>query len=380
MKTALVMLMTRYPDGDAGAVRGHAIAKLLSECGYDVTVIGYGDPTDGQILSYDGIKYTSLRLGGGSVTKKIMSRLTHGVRLVKYIKRNFPRVDLMVVDYMRVKTLRRIEGLARKYGAELYHDSCEWFSAEEFKNGERNSQYKYVNRLNTSVISPPWRVISISSYLDEHFRSRGVKGVRIPVILDVMNMEYALPEKRGKTIFVYAGSPGRKDFLSEMVRGFATLGADLINRLELHIIGISREGLINVCGADENDIGALGSSLIVHGRLKRSETVEWVRRADFTVLLRSSELRYTKAGFPTKVVESLASATPVITNLTSDLGEHLIDGVNSIVSAGFDSIAFSDALRRAMALDYEGRTEMACCARKCAEESFDYRVYKKLFE
>ena len=55
----------------------------------------------------------------------------------------------------------------------------------------------------------------------------------------------------------------------------------------------------------------------------------------FDVLLRYSDLRYTKAGFPTKVVESLASATPVITNITSDLEMYLKDGENSVISEGY---------------------------------------------
>lgn len=376
MKNAVIILMTRYPNGDAGAVRGHAIAKLLSLNGYDVTVIGYGEYTGKEIRCYDGIKYTSLRLRNGSIPGKVVSRLTHGKRLYKYIRRNFKSVDLFVCDYIRTKTFALVEKLAGEYGAQLWHDSCEWFSKEEFKNGERNSLYKYCDRVNTETMKKPWNIISISSYLDEHFRSRGLLSVRIPVILDVCSMEYNAYKNNEKTIFLYAGSPGKKDYLSEIVRAFALLDGELLSSLELHIIGVSREGLLNISGVRGEDLDRLGESVIIHGRLPREKAVEWVRRADFTVLLRNSELRYTKAGFPTKVVESLSSATPVITNLTSDLGMYLVSGVNSVISSSFTAEAFRDALVYAMNMSEDERQKMSVAARSLAEECFDYRVFK----
>ena len=62
MKTAVIVSMMRYPNGDAGAIRAHSIAKILSRDGYDVTVLGYGTYNGRKIECYDGIKYTSMRL------------------------------------------------------------------------------------------------------------------------------------------------------------------------------------------------------------------------------------------------------------------------------------------------------------------------------
>ena len=52
---------------------------------------------------------------------------------------------------------------------------------------------------------------------------------------------------------------------------------------------------------------------------------EAVNHADFTILLRNRN-RATMAGFPTKIVESLACGTPVITTRTSDLEHYIVDG------------------------------------------------------
>ncbi|MBO5946085.1 MAG: glycosyltransferase [Clostridia bacterium] len=375
MKRAIVVSMMRYPDGDAGAVRAHAIAKILNDGGYDVTVLGYGPYTGRKTRVHDGIKYTSMRKRGEGFFSKVISRLTHPMRTMKYIKKEFSRVDLIVVDYLRLGAITRLTKYAERTGVRICHDSCEWFSAEEFENGEKNRLYRYAERLNTSLIDKPWEVISISSYLDAHFKGRGLNSVRLPVVMDVSSMEYALPENRERLVFVYAGSPGKKDFLSEMIAGFAKVKDELDGRFEFHIIGATERAAIEVGGARAEDVSRLGDQLIFHGRVPRSEAVSFVRSADFTVLLRNSDLRYTKAGFPTKVVESLASATPVITNITSDLGMYLVNGENSVISKGYTADEFADAVRYATSLDYDARVNISRGARECAEKNFDYRGY-----
>lgn len=42
MRKAVIVTENSYPEGDAGAVRQHAFAKILKQLGYDVLVIGYG--------------------------------------------------------------------------------------------------------------------------------------------------------------------------------------------------------------------------------------------------------------------------------------------------------------------------------------------------
>ena len=83
------------------------------------------------------------------------------------------------------------------------------------------------------------------------------------------------------------------------------------------ITGISRDKL----EINQNMIRCMG-------RVPRPVVLQTLQETDFTVLIRDASLRYAKAGFPTKVVESLMSGTPVICNLSSDLDEYLVDGEN----------------------------------------------------
>ena len=92
-------------------------------------------------------------------------------------------------------------------------------------------------------------------------------------------------------------------------------------------------------------------------------------------MFRDNSLRYARAGFPTKIVESLSSGTPPICNLSSDLGLYLEDGKNAFFAAGFAPEDIKEALEKALATSSEERAEMRAAARKTAEEQFDYRHY-----
>lgn len=52
--------------------------------------------------------------------------------------------------------------------------------------------------------------------------------------------------------------------------------------------------------------------------------------ADFSIFVRPDR-RSSHAGFPTKLAESLAAGTPVITNNTGDIGLYLKDGENGFL-------------------------------------------------
>ena len=113
------------------------------------------------------------------------------------------------------------------------------------------------------------------------------------------------------------------------------------------------------------------------GRVEREVVLNTLSEVDFTVLLRESDLRYAKAGFPTKVVESLATGTPVILNLSSDLGEYINDMQEGLIVKDCSAEAFAQTLIRAQKLEKRQKEVMRHKARICAENNFDYRLYKE---
>jgi glycosyltransferase involved in cell wall biosynthesis len=94
------------------------------------------------------------------------------------------------------------------------------------------------------------------------------------------------------------------------------------------------------------------------------------------MLIRNPEERYAKAGFPSKVVESLANSTPVLCNLSSDLGLYLRDGENAILASDHTPQAVALAMERAAGLSFEERKGMCEAAHNTAKVKFDYRQYQ----
>ena len=165
-----------------------------------------------------------------------------------------------------------------------------------------------------------------------------------------------------------------------LIKAFNLLGEQYKNLWQLHIIGVTEQQLIANCQVEETDIKSLGESLEICGRLPHDEAIEWVRKSDFTLLLRDADLRYAKAGFPTKIVESLSCATPPVCNISSDLGEYLEDGYNAIISDSHKPEDLKKALIKAINCTEEQKTQMRASARKTAEENFDYKKYAEDFK
>lgn len=376
MNQAVIITENKYPLGDAGAIRQHAMAKILQELGYGVTVVGYGKHTGKELKEYEGVKYISLKAKSENKISRIIYRVMFGFRALRYVKNHIEKPALILL----VDTLPYAWKLIEKYGVKnnikLVHDSVEWYSPEEFSNGENNFQYKLKEKTNTEIINKNWNVVAISKLLQEHFDKRANKVIRVPVIMDTESIPFD-DEKvdAEKTKFVYVGAPGKKDYLKEILEGFELLGKDYKDLYELHIIGVTANQLTNACGVKETTLSQLENTLSVHGRLPHEEAVEWVRKADYTLLLRDANLRYAKAGFPTKIVESLSCGTPPVCNLSSDLELYLKDGENSFICEGHKPEDLKITLIKAINCSKEQKNKMRKSARKTAEEEFDYKKF-----
>jgi glycosyltransferase involved in cell wall biosynthesis len=222
-------------------------------------------------------------------------------------------------------------------------------------------------------------IIAISSYLEKYYRnSSSIPVVRIPPLLDLLDNE--LPKRlntlsTGRLSFVFAGNAGKKDLIINAIRGLALLG-EQAKLCEIAIIGPSSGELRKSLGANADLLIKLSGSLLFTGRLPHPEALNNVALADFSILPRP-DARFAHAGFPTKLVESLGMGTPLICNLTSDIGVYVHDGQEGIVVKDSSPEAFAEGVRRALALTADERMVMRHRARKCAEDNFDYRNWVK---
>ena len=374
MKRAVIITGNKYPCEDAGAIRQHATAKLIQELGYSVVVLGYGKATQNKLSEFDGVAYISFRPNSDNILVRMVYRAVSAARMFNYLKRNYKDVSLLLVTDTLESAFTKAKKFCKNKDVILIHDSVEWFSPEQFKNGEKAWSYRARDKINRIHVAKGWRVMAISSYLEEHFAKQCDKTVRIPVIMDIDSIECRTEiDKTGNKIkFAYVGSPGKKDYLKNIIEGFELLSDNLLEKVEFHVVGVNEQQLISMCDVKETSLKKLSGVIIAHGRLPHKEAIEFVRDADFSLLVRDDSLRYAKAGFPTKIVESLACGTPPICNLSSDLGMYLNEN-NAVIADDHYPQSVQRALEKALAMSETEREKMRVEARKQAETSFDYK-------
>ena len=375
----VIVTGNRYPNGDAGAIRQHSFAKILKSLGYRPLVISLGESTDFKWEKYDEIEYCSLRYSSENVLFRVIGRLLFAKNVMDIVNKLKEQICGFLLVSGGKRTFNAIKKFAIKNSINLYHDSVEWFSPCEFKNGARSAVYQQQLELNANVIDSHFKVIAISRYLENYFQRKSIKVVRIPVIMDTESISYEKNTDNTRIKIVYAGQVGGKDHIAEFVEAISLLPGSVQKKLQLCMIGITRE-------AYESCFGRISSHLVKNdtvkflGRISRDEVLKHLKSAHFTMLLRPENEIYAKAGFPTKVVESLSTGTPVICNFTSDLEMYLTSGVNCVVIDNCSIEACKEVLLKVSLMKIEDIEKMQRESRKTAEEKFDYKNYINLFE
>lgn len=372
-KTILIVSGCKYPEGDAGSVRIHALAKLFEKCGYKTVVIGKGAVSSGEVQFYDGIEFYSFRQSKQNILGKLKDTFSFPDKLRAHLKMHGIEYSHILIVDVPFKAIR----YAKKYAAEkhiqLLHDSLEWYSESEFEYGKLDPMYRHRDKLNRKIIDKEFNVIAISTYLEEYFKGKGCKTIRIPAILT----QKADSEEKNLSrpiIITYAGLPEKKDKLVEILDAFSFLDYDQKKRLELRIVGITLEQLQKRFDLSESHISKYKEGIVFYGRVPRQKVQELLQETHFTIFYRDATERYAKAGFPTKVAESTSHGVPIITNLSSDLALYLVDRQNSVlIEDGADGI--KKAFEKVSVVTEEQYKKMVVATVKTYTESFCYDKY-----
>lgn len=368
----LIVLVSQYrfPEGDAGSVRFYHFAVTLQRMGYDVLVVGMGETTIGE-QCFQGVPYLSLR-----TENRYGSYLFYTWRLRRLfsrLKREERNIKAVVCGFTMIHVLTFLKRYCRSRQIPLIKDVVEWYSPQQFPRGKWSLSYRMKDLENRRVISPPVRVIAISRYLERYFLSKGCETSRIPIYFDVARMPMRVENDDDFLHLIYAGSPGKKDYLPLMLAGLSLLDTVVLSQVKFMIIGVTKSQVKTMIPPTE--YARLEPNLDIRGRMPHHEVLSALCRADFSVLLRDADARYAQAGFPTKVIESLSVGVPIICNYSSDLKDFLTDGENALIVQSLAADSFAQVLKRAVALSAFEKAKMSVAARQCAESRFNIDSY-----
>jgi glycosyltransferase involved in cell wall biosynthesis len=371
----------RFPDGDAAAIRSLSLACAFRDLGYAVTVLGKGSVRE---ADFDVKR-------GGFFVKGIEYRTMNPVP-VSFWRRIFQpwqraRLFVTTLETMKLDTCRAIvinacdsarhvpfvRSFCARRGLPLVGDVCEWYDPRQITGGRLNPFYLVFLVVFHTVLPRLKNVIVVSRLLEDRFTGPGRNVVRIPAPIDLADVKTTDQVEGERVVLLYAGAAGRKDCIAEIVLALASLTPNERSRLQFRLLGPTRADLEALLGSQSQLLDELGDSVVAQGRVPRSEVLQALQTAHFSVLFRPN-LRYARAGFPSKVPESLAAGTPILLNLSGDLGDFLADGEAAIIARSESVGDIVAALRRVLSVPRNELHAMRGAARRVAETSFDYRI------
>jgi glycosyltransferase involved in cell wall biosynthesis len=171
---------------------------------------------------------------------------------------------------------------------------------------------------------------------------------------------------------IYAGSHGfTKDQLGILIEALASIKKRSHCKFKLKVLGLTREEFIAIFFEEHNDLEKI-EFVNFMGRRSHLESLQELARSDFQIILRN-DTRHTRAGFPTKLVESLSCGIPVITNPTSNIEDYIINGQNGFLLNTATNESLIETLEAALSQTRESIDQMKIFCKK--QKTFDFENY-----
>lgn len=326
-KVILYVGKFNLPFGTAAAQRVSVNEKIIKSLGYDVRFISTFE-SEVNVEEYKedyNINYINEKklLYDISYLKDIVQEIGEE-NIHSIIFYNFPSFALL-----------RANSYLNKMNIKVFSDCTEWYGVppkvsifhKVIKIIDTELRMRYVNKKLDGVIC-------ISTFLKRYYDKNGMKTVLIPNVIDLSDQKWKNKKSRKDDTeikFIYAGNPGKdfeKENLDLIVNVFNNLTLKF-NNLKLNILGIEEKDFEEIYFKKYNRKPTL-ENILFKGRKTHLEVLENVKKSDFFIFFRPVS-KANVAGFPTKLVESFGSRTPVITNDVGDVSNYITNGVNGFI-------------------------------------------------
>ena len=319
----------QLPDKNAAAQRVVGIAKCLRSIGYQVRFVNSLkkcklSPVNQEYFGFSTLEYKR---------EKNIDYLFFAHTVLSIIKHEKPNI-VIAYNYPSI-ALNRIRNYCKKNKIRCIADVTEWYGV-----GDGSFVYKFIKRLDTLfrmtyVHKRMDAVVVISRFLYDYYKSF-VPVALVPPVVDINEEKWQTAVTKDKNIisFVYAGSPsGIKERLDLVVEAAELYAQE--KEIILNIVGITKEQFIEMFSWKKN----ISNSVSFFGRVPHKEAVKVVKKSTWSIIIRDDNT-VVKAGFPTKLAESISCGTPVIANRFSNIIEYLnndnsivIDDIKDIIEA-----------------------------------------------
>ena len=307
------------PDRSAAANRVSANAKILRCLGYKVVFIGVDKTSD----YFEGVRVSDFDentyLEAYPDTSKRWFLHIFDINNIKSVVSKYDDVKFIFLYNVPYETLKRVKKAYKKTSIKVVYDCTEWNS---FAQGNFIKRYykKYDAakiEKNASKISDAMIVISKMMY--NRYIKDSEKLLLLPPLVDLSDEMWNQSRKEHEGFeFCFAGSPGNKECMQEILSAFDLLKHD---KKRLRIIGLNEEEFVSLYPESEKILSENEERLDFMGYLSHKETVLYILSCDCYIFIRNSNKR-NEAGFPTKFAEGFTCGVPIITTDVSDIKEY----------------------------------------------------------
>lgn len=366
-----------FPSSFAASNRVLYMAKCAQKSGYDTLVIGKGRMKESDFFdTYKGICYTSMQPKAVPIWKKILLFPNRHFAYRRVLKKQIMQGNVKAVIIYASSSARyvpQVIKLCRKMGVKCICDISEWYDKKQFAHGRWNLNYQIFSYMFNHWFEKASNIICCSELVKGFFEKKGCNCLKINGIIDVSEYSPDFTVHHPITL-IYSGVAGKKDYLVEFFQAFDRLKEEEKTKIKIKIVGMSKDYLSNLF----KELGysfSLDPKIEILDHMPKNQLIEHIKNADYSILLRPNE-RYANAGFASKVPESMALGTPMMCNITSDLGDYLTSQ-NAVILSDCSVDEILKAIReRILIFSDDERIQQRKSALEQAKKSFDLSVFE----
>lgn len=373
------------PCQSAGACRCLYYGKLFAKANYNFFLSTFMEDVKAfSTHQYsDNIFFIPFSQKPKTIKEKIKHTLLNA-RRIKHVLSKFKHSKLkaiLIYSVMPVASVLAIKKFCKKNNIKLIFDVVE---SQVLSQQSFSSFFTYYLRqrlINNVLINKYTSVITISSYLHNYYTNKKIKSILIPFISDTKttndctSIKNDLKKRKNAKYILYAGNPfNKRDLLAPIFSAINNLEAKEKEKVVFIIAGVGIEQLLTREGVKDVDLLSTKDNIAVIGRVNHYLIENLYSLCDYTILVKPLNTRFSKAGFPTKVSESLAHGVPPIANISSDL-ETYLSSENSIIIDGDEEVQIRTALSKAINVSKEKQNEMRKNARSTSFKYLDINTY-----
>ena len=365
------------PDKNAAAHRVLGNGKILKKLGYNVVFIGIK-----KSLNFKrAISNTRLKVQG--FDSWYISYPNSGKDWFKYFF-NIKPVTQVINEYSDVKAVicynyqsipfMKLMRFCKTRHLKIIADCTEWYGPQG-KNILMKAVKGMDSFLRMRIIHKKVDgLIVISRFLQRYYIKHD-NLILIPPLVDLSEEKWKVHKNyRGdnhRIKLVYAGSPGKKkDRINKIIRTLYLLRDEF--DFQLIIVGLNKDKYLLNHPEDTMILRRLSSKIRFLGIIPHGDSLTHIRESDFSIFIREDNIS-NKAGFPTKLVESISCGTPVITNNTSNISDYIQIGYNGFIVCD----CFEDDLRD---IFLKSETDLRKMKKNIVKNTFDYHNYVSTFD